>query len=434
MRALTRQRVRLLVVVMGWSLLAFGGETPAGAAAPNVTTMSTGGNHVCAVRMDRTVWCWGSARDGLLGDGTTGDADNLRTRPVRVMRGSSALTGVTRVAAGGSFTCAVRANGTVWCWGSITFGQLGNGVRGDIGDYRATAVQVRRGSVHLTGVKHVVAGRLHACALRTDGSVYCWGFAQYEQPGDGTTGGPGQVRTTAVRVRRGSAYLDKVTAIAAGTDHTCAIRKDGSTWCWGRGVDGQLGDGQSGGSHMRTVPVRVKRGNGYLTKAAGIDAGGDHTCVRRTDGTAWCWGAAESGQLGDGTTGDPVTHLRSTPVQVVRGSGVMTGVTGLGTGEGHSCARRSDGSAWCWGRGDSGQLGDGATGNPTTHVRLKPVRVLRPTEVLTGVRTVAGGFGHTCALRTDKGVWCWGSNRFGQAGRGSHDLDQHPYPRKVTFR
>jgi alpha-tubulin suppressor-like RCC1 family protein len=433
MKRIGRVRARALAVAMCWSLLAVGGGTPAGAASPGVATFSAGDYHTCAVRTDGTVWCWGYGGYGNLGDGSTGDAEGLRTTPVRVRRGSSTLRGVTKVAVGAGSTCAVRTDGTVWCWGDASQGQLGNGVSGG-SEYRTKAVQVRRGSGFLTGVAHIATSGSHVCALRTNGSVYCWGHADRGQVGDGTTGaGMGHVRATAVRVRRGSGYLDRVVAIAAGHQHTCAVRKDGSVWCWGDGSNGQLGDGEAGAGHQRTKPVRVRRGSGYLTRASGIAADGSHTCVRRTDGTAWCWGAGGHGQLGDGTTGSSTTHVRTKPVQVRRGGGVMTRVTGIGAGVGHSCARRSDGSAWCWGSDFRGQLGDGTTGDPTDHARLKPARVIRSTSSFGGVRKLDGGVYHTCALRTDRSLWCWGGNEVGQHGRGTHDEEPHPYPRKVTF-
>ena len=426
--------VRASVLTVGWSLLAFGGGTSVSAAGPTVATLAVGDFHSCAVRTNGTVWCWGYANRGQIGDGTLGEGmGHVRSTPARVLRGSSYLKDVTKVAAGGGSSCAVRNDGSAWCWGDATYGQLGNGESGD-GAQRTKAVRVRRGSGYLTGVRQLSAGDHHACALRADGAVLCWGDDQSGQLGDGTTGrASDHVRTSAVRVRQGSGYLRDVVAIAAASQHTCAIKGDGSAWCWGEGYYGQLGDGQSGPGHYRTKAVRVKRGGGYLTRASGIAADGLHTCARRTDGTAWCWGYAAQGQLGDGTTGSAIDQTRSKPVQVARGSGVLGGVTGLGAGGSHTCARRSDGSAFCWGAAAYGQLGDGTTGDSTTHQRLRAVRVVRSTGSFTGVRKLDGGALHTCAARTDGTVWCWGLNTYGNLGVGTTDDDPHPFPRKVTF-
>jgi alpha-tubulin suppressor-like RCC1 family protein len=310
---------------------------------------------------------------------------------------------------------------------------LGNGESGP-GSHRTRAVQVSRASGALTGVTRIATSGSTTCALRANGAVFCWGYAEYGQVGDGTTGeAPSHGRVRPVRVRQGSGYLEDVVAIGVGYWHSCAVKRDGSAWCWGLGNEGQLGEGASGIGHLRTRATRVRRGSGYLTKASGIIAGGGHACVRRTDRTAWCWGNAVRGQVGDGTTGDPVSHLRLRPVQVRRASGVLTGVTSIGTGSDHTCVRRSDGSAWCWGLANDGQLGDGTTGDPSTLGRLRPVRVKRSTGTFTRVQKVDGGNDHTCALRTDRTLWCWGSNGNGQLGRGSVDEDPHPYPRKVLF-
>lgn len=430
-----RRRARLgaLIIAIALSSLLIAGSAPTVAASRAITAFAAGDYHACAVRSDGTVWCWGYGGYGNLGDGTTGGVDGLRTTPVQVRRGSSTLKGVTKVAAGSGHTCALRTDGTVWCWGDASQGQLGNGQSGS-DDHRTKAVQVRRGSGHLTGIVHIGTSGGHTCALSAAGSVWCWGRAERGQVGDGTTGDATEhLRTTAVRVRRGTGYLDKVSAIAVGYLHTCVVRKDGSTWCWGDGSLGQLGDADHGPGHQRTRATRVRRGSGYLTKASGIAAGGHQTCVRRTDGTAWCWGDDDHGQLGDGTTGGSTSHIRSKAVQVHRGSGVLTRVTGIGAGTDHTCARRSDGSAWCWGDDLYGQLGDGTTGDPTDHQRHKPVRVRRSTTTFTGVHKLEGGVSFTCGLRTDKSLWCWGANEWGELGRGTRDDDPHPYPRKVLF-
>ncbi|MEZ4597356.1 MAG: hypothetical protein R3C32_11370 [Chloroflexota bacterium] len=427
-----RGGLRVLVAVMCWALLALGGGAPSMAAGPGVATMSTGSYHTCVVRTDHTVWCWGFDGYGELGDGTTGDGELMRTSPVQVRRGSSTLKGVTKVAGGAAFTCAVRTDGTAWCWGLGDLGQLGDGASGT-GHHRTRAVEVRRGSGHLTRVERVAAGGRHACALRTDGSVWCWGSDLHGQLGDATTGdATSHIRTKAVRVRLGRGYLDDVVTLAAGYSHTCAVRRDGSAWCWGDGSDGQLGDDESGTGHQRTKPIRVRRGSLFLSRVSGIAAGDRHTCVRRTDGSAWCWGYGEYGQLGDGTTGDPTSHLRVRPVQVLRGSGVLTGVTGIEAGGYHTCARRSNGSAYCWGHAEFGQLGDGTTGDGFIAAVTDNVRVTRPSGSFTEARKVDGGAYHMRPADRPDGV-VLGSQRRRPVGPGVHDDDALTLPRKVPF-
>ncbi len=431
MVGLTRPRIRALVVAVGWVALALGGRSPAVGAGPGVVSVAAGENHSCAVRTDGTVWCWGAGADGQLGDGTTGDpVDQIRTTPVRVRFGSGPLRDASKVTAGASHSCAIRSGGRVVCWGDDTYGQLGSGQGGAAAPGRLTAVRVRYGSGYLTGVKRVSAGDHHTCALRSDGRVLCWGDGSDGQLGDGSSS-PGHLRTVPTRVRQGDRYLTGVRAMAAGGDHTCAVKGDGSVWCWGSGSLGQLGDGDLGAGHHRTKATRVRRGSGYLARASEIAAGPYHTCASRTDGSAWCWGWEKYGAIGDASGGANI--VRSMAVQVLRGSGVLTRVTGIAAGAGHSCARRDDTGAMCWGLDTSGQLGDGTTGDPANGRRDTAVRVVRPSGPLGRVTRLDGGLSHTCAFRTDRTAWCWGSNAFGQLGIGSHDDDPHPYPRKVLF-
>jgi alpha-tubulin suppressor-like RCC1 family protein len=235
-------------------------------------------------------------------------------------------------------------------------------------------VKVRLGSGYLSGVVSVTAGTGHTCALKGDGTVWCWGDASSGQVGDGTTGDAvDHRRLTPRKVRQGSGVLDGVAAITAGSFHTCALKRNGSVWCWGFAAEGQLGDGTTGdpATHVRLSAVQVRRGSGFLTGATAVSAGdGRHTCALNENGSVWCWGDDQYGELGDGTTGDPATHVRSKAVQVRRGSSFLIGMEAIASGGDHACARRSDGTAWCWGFDLNGQLGDGTTGDPIDHVRL----------------------------------------------------------------
>ncbi|MEO7118617.1 MAG: hypothetical protein ABIZ34_06565, partial [Candidatus Limnocylindrales bacterium] len=325
---------------------------------------------------DATVWCWGYNEHGELGDGTTGDANFARLLPVHVRRGSGILTNVMAISAGPYHTCAVRTDLTVWCWGDDEQGQLGDGTTGGANHRRLLPVHVRAGSSLLTNVKAVSGGFRHTCALRTDGTVWCWGYGGSGALGDGTTGDANQRRLSPVQVRRGSGYLTGVKAISAGWLYTCALRSTVTVWCWGDNETGQLGDGTTGDTfHRRLLPVQVRTASGAFTEVKGISAGFGHTCAMRTDATAWCWGDATDGQLGDGTTGG-ASHRRLRPVQVLSGSGTLTGVKRIGSGSGHSCVQRD--TVWCWGSDLYGQLGDGTTGDASNR-RLLPVRALLPT-------------------------------------------------------
>ncbi len=138
--------------------------------------------------------------------------------------------------------------------------------------------------------------------------------------------------------------------VAAGLVHTCAVRSDGTVWCWGRNDKGQLGDATTTDA---TSPVQVTGpgGTGTLTGIASITAGAEFTCATGTDTTVRCWGENSDGQLGDGTSTDATS-----PVQVTGpgGTGTLTGATEAAAGEAFTCAIRTDTTAWCWGRNDKG--------------------------------------------------------------------------------
>ena len=298
---------------------------------------------------------------------------------------SSVLASAISVAAGGSHTCAVTSGGRVKCWGWNGYGQLGDGTTTD----RLTPVDV---SGLASGVIGVAAGRYHTCAVTAGGGVKCWGSNGRGQLGDGTT----TDRLTPVDV---SGLGSGVSALAAGAEHTCAVTAGGAVKCWGWNGYGQLGDGTTIG---RATPVDV---NGLGSGVSVVAAGRYHTCVM-TAGGVKCWGGNSNGQLGDGTT-----QSRTTPVDV---SGLGSGVTAVAGGESHTCAVMDavhGGGVKCWGYNRYGQLGDG-----TTTDRLVPVDV---SGLGNGASAVAAGKYHSCAVKAEGGVKCWGFNIYGQLGDGT---------------
>jgi hypothetical protein len=175
--------------------------------------------------------------------------------------------------------------------------------------------------------------------------------------------------------------------VDAGERHTCALTVDGGVKCWGGNSYGQLGDGTTTG---RLTPVAVA---GLRNGVQAIAAGAFHTCALTTSGEVKCWGQNDDGQLGDGTT-----QGRLAPVDV---GGLGDGVRAIATGSYHTCAVTETGGVKCWGENGSGQLGDG-----TTQERLTPVDVV---GLVSGIRAISAGSGHTCALPESGGAKCWGA-------------------------
>jgi alpha-tubulin suppressor-like RCC1 family protein len=300
---------------------------------------------------------------------------------------ASEAVAATGVSAGGQYTCMRLPDGTVQCVGRNQFGQLGNGTFAD------SSVPVAVSG--LTTVTRVAAGDEYACALLGDGTVQCWGAGNSGQRGDGTFNLTSPV-PVAVRGLTGAV------AVSGGYEHACALLADGTLRCWGRNVDGQLGDGTtanpSTGPPGSSVPVAVKG----IGSAEAITTGAYHTCaLLLPDRTVQCWGRNDDAQLGDGTRAPS-----STPVRV----GGITDAVAVSGGGYHTCALFGDGTVRCWGRNDDGQLGNG-----TRATSFTPERV----GELTGAVAISGGYEHTCALLGDGTVQCWGRNEFGQLGDGT---------------
>ncbi len=329
----------------------------------------TGRYHTCARGGDGSLWCWGLNSSGQLGDGTSTSS----TSPVTV------LSGVAGVTLGEAHTCAWLDDGSARCWGLNANGQLGDGTTVS----SATPVAV----AGLAGVTQMVAGVAHTCALLTDGTVQCWGANAAGELGDGTV----TSRGTAASV----SGLTGAQSLAAGYNHTCAVRTGGDVVCWGYNFHGQLGDGTR---TQRETPVTVA-----ITGAEQLEAGVGHTCARLTAGTVSCWGDNQSGQLADPMVG----VRRATPGPI---SGLSDAVE-LGGGAYHICARRMNGTLRCWGSNLYGQLGDG------TGTGAGPVDVMFSEPARAVSRGPASN--HSCVQLADGSALCWGLNSAGQLGDGT---------------
>ena len=331
----------------------------------DVIAVSAGYDHSLALKRDGTVWAWGDNYEGNLGDGTT----TMHDAPVQVKgpNGEGYLTDVIAIA-GYTHSLALKRDGTVWAWGANYEGHLGDGTTTS----RHTPVQVKGpgGEGYLTDVIAVSAGDDFSLALKRDGTVWAWGVNYNGQLGDGTT----TERHTPVQVKGpgGEGYLTDVIAVSAGDDFSLALKSDGTVWAWGYNGNaegnGQLGDGTTAERH---TPVQVKGpgGEGYLTDVIAVSAGNAFSLALKSDGTVWAWGDNSDGQLGDGTTTD-----RHTPVQVKgpNGEGYLTGVVAISAGkELHSLALKQNGTVWAWGINAFGALGDGTTTSQKTPVQAQ---------------------------------------------------------------
>ena len=317
----------------------------------DIVAVAAGNSHTVALKSDGTVYAWGVNDNGQLGDNSTDQS--LVPVQVKGVGGDGYLTDIIYIAATINHTVALKSDGTVYAWGRGTFGRLGDGAEST----SLVPVQVKGidGEGYLTDIVSVAAGYTYTVALKSDGTVYAWG-----QNGNGQLGDDTQInRLVPVQVLGvgGTGYLAGITAISAGQYHTVALKSDGTVYAWGLNGNGQLGDDSTTESH---VPVQVKGvgGSDYLTGIASVAAGYTHAVTLNTDGTVYAWGLNTNGQLGDDSTTESHVPVQA---KGVGGTGYLTGITGVSAGTTHSVALKSDGTVYAWGRNANGQLGDDST-------------------------------------------------------------------------
>jgi alpha-tubulin suppressor-like RCC1 family protein len=262
-------------------------------AGTNWASVAAGGYSTLAVKTDGTLWSWGYNSNGQLGLGSSG-AGTDKNVPTQVGAG----TNWASVSAGGYYTLAVKTDGTLWSWGDNSNGQLGLGPSG-AGD-KNSPQQVGTDANWAS----VVAGQFHALAVKTDGTLWSWGYNRNGQLGLGNSG-VGTDRNVPTRVGTDTNWA----SVTAGGYDTLAMKTDGTLWSWGDNSSGQLGLGNSGMGTDRNVPTQV----GTDTNWASVAASYDFTLAVKTDGTLYAWGNNGAGQLGLGPSG---SGNKNVPTQV----------------------------------------------------------------------------------------------------------------------
>ena len=297
---------------------------------------------------------WGDNVFGQVGDGTT----NPALSPVQVQ---GLQGGVLAIALGGDHGITLKSGGTVFAWGFNSGGQVGDG--------STTARLAPKAVSGLSpGITAVAAGDSHNLALTAAGAVMAWGYNASGQVGDGSTVN----RLMPVPV---TGLGSGVVAIAAGGDHSLALKSDGTVVAWGKNDHGELGDSST---TDRTTPVAVVG----LTGVKALSAGRQHSLALRSDGSVASWGLNSSGQLGDGTTTDQHHAI------AVAG---LSGVKEIAAGGDHSLCLGGAGAVKAWGDNQFGQVGDASTTDRTT-----------PTSVAglgNGALGIAAGWDHSLAIR-----------------------------------
>ena len=372
--------------------------TAGNSAIAGVATIVAGGFNTCAMTAFGGVRCWGDNRYGKDGNG-------IATAAPAAVIGLGA--GTKSVAAGFSHTCAVTVGGGVLCWGENSLGELGN--NGTTSSFEPVAVAGLE-----SGVVAVAAGKFYSCALTITGAVMCWGDNSFATLGNNSPATPFSDTPVAV-VDAGNVPLSGATAITAGVGHACALI-GGGVKCWGMNYSGQLGN------HDYSLPQAfagsvVDASNVPITGIAALAAGTNHTCAVTASGGAKCWGDNYLGTLGNN---DGSVIASSVPLTVVDAGNVpVTGMASIAAGVNFNCATTTAHGVKCWGSGGSGQLGIGAFADSST-----PADVVDSSLTpITGVSSVTAGAAHACATTLATGaVECWGYNFYGELANPSDGL------------
>ena len=304
-------------------------------------------------------------------------------------------------------------------WGYFEFNQVPPGVYSMVAE--DSLLGIGRGTVAVAAQRSVDAGEIvyhppvrlatgrdHACAVKKNGQVRCWGLNGFGQLGNGVPLGENGFALNELGEEDSSYFLpnpvnvlfgDKIISIATGFSHTCALLENGKVYCWGSNEFGQLGNNSFFNS---SIPVPVEG----ISNAVSIGVGDLHSCAIVADGTARCWGANFVGQLGDGTK-----ISKNTPQRVES----LENVISIDAGTSHTCALISNGEVFCFGRVLNGRLGDGNLGSTSEESQNIPTRVLGINNAI----QISVGDAHACVVGSDGLVQCWGWNVSGQLGDGS---------------
>jgi alpha-tubulin suppressor-like RCC1 family protein len=296
------------------------------------------------------------------------------------------------VSTGGDHTCALKTDGTAYCWGSNAAGQLGTthvDTLCGVGANRYPCNPTPR--LVATPAKFIAlsAGARHTCGLTTNRAIFCWGANDTQQVSDAGSGGP-----TLQQVPGTLPWAQ----VSAGTSHTCAIRSDGALFCWGSNDRGQLGNGtfiSSGGL------VRISLGGAVASVSAGLS----RTCARTVAGQVFCWGAIWI----DRENGLEFTRQQALPA-LVPGSPALSSIS---VGSFTTCGTDRTGLAYCWEANPRGEIGDGTQEGATS-----PVRTASDLPFV----QISAGLVQTCGIAATGTAYCWGDDSFGQLGVGTASL------------
>ena len=352
---------------------------------PSFTNVSLGQSSACAVSDAGEVWCWGSNNKYQ----SASKLSNFESTPFRLIGIDDAL----QVAVGREHACALLKTKRVVCWGSNEFGQLGTGFE------PATLAnspfpEYVNGLVDATSI---YAGDDHNCAITSDKDLFCWGSNSRGQIGQLFKDESRQINGRAVVAQAERVNISQVVDAGLGTTHSCVITVQGYVYCFGSNLYGQLAQGW--GIEKSYKPLIV----GSIVDAKRIDASANSTCITDKAKSMRCWGAGESGQLGNLDTGDlalPTNQSLSLGKYVIDEFSV---------GNRSTCAKLDNSVVYCWGSTLFGQVGS----SNLASVSLSPFSSVQ--YPLSDATQIESGGDFSCVLTGN--IWCWGRNNLGQLGQ-----------------
>jgi alpha-tubulin suppressor-like RCC1 family protein len=411
---MTRKTLRRLVVVFGMAAVFSMAPAPRASAqivaypypvyfqlnlGTYVSGITAGFAHTCVRRGNGSVYCWGLNSNGEIGVTSTANCilgSNYNSPYPCVDKPQSVIgTGVSQVAAGDNHTCALLS-GVVSCWGAGGSGQVGN----DYSDHPAPQVVATNGVF-----TSIAAGGNTTCGVSSSEAL-CWG----EAPAGTFLGAqktPNVVNTV----------YPIVQSVAVGKQFLCVLMGSSLVdFCIGNNASGQLGVDPTvnGTSVNHIVPSSM---NSQSVANVRMTGGRSTSCVEHSDGTAQCVGANQAAQLGVGFSSS--REWSTLPV----GGTLPAQLHGVTAGWAHTCALDANNHAFCWGSGEYGQLGNGGgSGGSGSYYSTTPQMVVDTTGAAPTFRALAAGAQHTCGIGTDNYVYCWGDNTFGQIGAGLNNV------------
>ena len=419
-----------------------GSTDPISAASTGAAAdIAVGSNFACGATQVGHVSCWGNNQYGQLGNDTSG---NVEPYPVRVKGGAQGgkwLTGVTQLAAGGDHMCALTNDGSLFCWGRNHRGQLGTGSQQDAAKpKKVNLASVTSVAAGLKNTCAIAGGNAYCWGDNV------WGQVGVDQTPAGSPDNcnPGGSALSCAKTPQQIAALPGVSQISVGQHTICALAisrtKTSEVYCWGSNTNGALGCGEPQGTSYRPAPVCAPgKGTGSLSEAgnpSAVAVGWDYGCAV-VDGSVFCWGNNTFGELGIGDQRpNGQSNIAIPPTQVGAGkqsrSQFLTGASTIAasdSNQAHTCAQTNTGM-FCWGDSKTGELGNGATSMSFT-----PVRVLSGEEgfgASGGTTAISVGAANTCAINDESMPYCWGSNQLGQLGKGAFDNENCGTTRKAS--